>query len=261
MGKQKNLKNGITLDEEIYIDEKMKNGIDERYSNTPPYINKVLNFKVNLKCKNQKQKELHKLIREKEIVFCSSSAGTGKSFVVFSTLLELLKEDNQYNKIVLIVPTSVSGDDIGLLPGTIDDKMNPFYEAHVQTIKKILRLSGNNDVDKIVEDLIKYKFIEIRPCNYLRSFSFSNSLVVCEESQNFVKHSIKTILTRHEETCKLIMVGDIDQIDNPKIMKNKSECGLIHALDKLKNLEEIGTIELTECVRNPIITKILQRWD
>lgn len=264
MGKRKNLKNAGLSDEELsYIDEKMKTGVDERYNKLDVNCNKVLDFKINLKCKTQKQKEFHKTIKEKDITFCSAYSGVGKSFIVFGTFLELLKQNNQYNKIIIIVPTSVSSDDIGLLPGGVDEKIQPFYEAHIQTIEKILNLSGNFNSKEIVRNLIKCEILEIRPCNYLRGFSISNALIVVEESQNLVKHSIKTILTRMESSSKIVLVGDLDQIDNKYIIKNKNESGLKYAIDKLKEIPEVGIVEFdkSDIVRNPLISKILDKWN
>ena len=99
--------------------------------------------------------------------------------------------------------------------------------------------------------------------SFLRGLTIDNAVVLIEESQNLPKSAFKTLLTRIGDNSKYIFDGDLDQIDNKDIKKGASDCGLKYAIDKLSDLEDVGSMQFTkdEIVRNPIISKILDRWD
>ena len=222
MGRKKNLKD---LEPEIMelIDNKMNNGVDERY-NTYTNCSKVLDYKVVLKCKNKKQKEYHNLIKEKDVILCAGEPGTGKSYVALATALELLDAD--------------------------------FY-----TIEKILNSSGNNGKE-ILNKLIKCDIIVGEPIGYMRGKTLDNSIVLITEAENFNKQELFLILSRIGENSKYIINGDVKQLDRKDIKKEKQACGLEYAMEKLTDMPEIGTIHFTQedIVRNPLISKIMDRW-
>lgn len=260
MGKKRNLRDLDEFDKE-FIESKMNNGLDDRANNAYINCSKALNFKINLKCKNKSQKELHTLIKNNEITFCAGAAGTGKSYVALATALELLKGDNGFKKIIIVVPTVQSDLEIGFLKGTIEDKIMPYAQAHLYTLEKILNNNGNNGKE-VVKELLKCNLIEIMCVSFLRGLTIDNSIVIIEESQNLPKSAFKTLLTRIGDYSKYIFDGDLDQIDNKDIKKSKNECGLKYAINTLNDMDEIGVMEFTknDIVRNPIITKILDKW-
>lgn len=262
MAKRKNLKGLDESDIEL-INSKMAYNNEDR-TDMKTYANslKALNYKVNLKCKNQSQKKLHNLINEKEITFCAGSAGTGKSYVALATALELLKNDNPYRKLIIVVPTIQSDIEIGFLKGDLQTKLQPYTQAHLYTMEKILSQS-NSFGKSILDELQKQGFIEFICVSFLRGMTIDNSVVVVEESQNLPKSAFKTLLTRIGENSKYIFDGDLDQIDNKEIKKSQSECGLKYAMEKLEGLNEVGIINFTkeDTVRNPIISKILDCWN
>ena len=219
-------------------------------------------YKVNLKCKNAKQKELVKSIKDNEITFCTGAAGTGKSYVTLATALDLLKKDNKFEKIVLLCNTIFSDIDVGFLKGDLMQKLEPFFYQHLYTMSKILSKDGQ-DGKEIVKQLRKEGKLEIMCVSFLRGLTIDNSIVVIEEAQNLPKSSFKTILTRIGDDSKYIFDGDLEQIDNKELKKNNVVCGLKHAVEKLKDVDGIGVVEFNkdEIVRNPIITKILDSWE
>lgn len=261
MARKKNLK-GLDSDTMEYIESKMAVGYEDRVdSNTYTNCNQALNYKVNLKCKNEKQKAFHKLIKEKEVTLCAGSAGTGKSYVALATALELLKGDNGFKQIVLVVPTVQSDLEIGFLKGTIEDKIRPHAEAHLYTMEKILNTSGNNGKE-VLANLQKCGMLVIKCVSFMRGLTIDNSIVLIEESQNLPKSALKTLLSRIGSNSKYILDGDYEQVDNKEIKKNKENCGLKYVIDTFRNEPEIGVIEFTkdEIVRNPLISKILDKW-
>lgn len=220
-------------------------------------------FKIKLKCKNQKQKELHNLINEKEIVFCQGSAGTGKSYIAAATALELLK-NNSYKKIILCCPNVESSSmPLGYLPGTTEQKLQPFLDAMEFTFEKVLNDSGNFNSKETVNTLRRSNIISEEPVSFLRGKTFDDSIIIIDEAENLNKQETLLILTRIGRNSKLIVLGDNRQMDRKDMKKSKEKCGLDHAFDVLKELDEAGFVQFTDddIVRNPVITKIIRMWN
>jgi phosphate starvation-inducible PhoH-like protein len=221
-------------------------------------------YKINFKAKNEKQKELYRMIHEKEIVFVQGSAGSGKSYTGLSAALNLLKGDNPYRQIVLIAQTVQSELELGFLKGSIDDKILPFLAPAFYNIEKILRESGNRRNPKdILSELRKCEFIVYNHISFLRGVNIDNSIVVIDEAQQYSKSAMKTMLTRIGNNSKYIFMSDIEQCDNKELKKNKDMIGIYYAMNKLKDIENVGIVEFNndEIVRNPIIGKILDVWE
>ena len=258
MAKKKRLVESLDEDELEYIKTKMNPEKEE-----PNQISsKLLNFKLKLKCKNQKQKELHNLIKEKQIVFCQGSAGTGKSYIATETALDLLK-NGPYRRIIICCPNVESSSmPLGLLPGTVDEKLQPFLDAIEFTIEKILDDSGNFNSKDILVNLLKNDVVIEEAASFLRGKTFDDSIIIVDESENFNKQEMLLILTRIGRNSKMVFLGDNMQIDRKDIKKSGEKCGLDYAFDVLKDIDDIGFLVFTEedIVRNPIITEILKKW-
>ena len=197
--------------------------------------------------KNEKQQELIDLIKKKEITIVSGPSGTGKTYVTLATALSLLGET--YKRIILVKSvTTIPGEEIGFLKGDMEQKMEPFVMSYMWNIDKICGPDSSNT-------LLTKKLIEILPLAYIRGLSIDNSIVIIDEAQNIDAHTFKTMMTRIGEDSKYIFLGDVEQIDR----KKKSESCLQKVMDIFKDSPIIGTIEFTDedCVRNPIIPKIL----
>lgn len=259
MAKKKRLVESLDEDELEYI--KIKMNPEKEEANSIP--SKLLNFKLKLKCKNQKQKELHNLIKEKQIVFCQGSAGTGKSYIATETALDLLK-NGPYRRIIICCPNVESSSmPLGLLPGTVDEKLQPFLDAIEFTIEKILDDSGNFNSKDVLVNLLKNDVVIEEAASFLRGKTFDDSIIIVDESENFNKQEMLLILTRIGRNSKMVFLGDNMQIDRKDIKKSGEKCGLDYAFDVLKGIEDIGFLEFTEedIVRNPIITEILKKWN
>lgn len=259
MAKRKRLVESLDEEEMDFINTKMNP--EKGDANVNP--SKFLNFKVKLKCKNQRQKELHNLIKEKEIVFCKGAAGTGKSYVSAETALELLKTGNYKNIIICCPNVESSTMKIGYLPGTLEEKIKPYMDAIEFTIQKILCESGNFSCKEIFMNLLKNEIIIEEVASFLRGKTFDDSIIIIDESENFNKQELLLILTRIGRNSKMVFLGDNQQIDRTDIKKSGEKCGLDYAFDVLKDIENIGFLEFTEedIVRNPIITEILKKWN
>ena len=200
--------------------------------------------------KTDKQAELVSLIEEKEIVIAVGPAGSGKTYAATATALSLLDEE-YYDKVVLVKSvTTIPGEAIGFIPGSIEDKMDPFMISFSSSIDKI----AGKDTFK---NLMSKGLISILPLAYVRGLSIDNSIVIIDEAQNLNHHSFKTIITRIGSNSKYIFLGDIEQIDR----KLKSESCLADVVKIFEDESYVGTIEFTDedCIRNPIIPKILEK--
>lgn len=215
---------------------------------------RINDLKLSVKCLNEKQKELKKSIEEKEIVISIGPAGTGKTYLSLLTALHLLKTQPQYRKIVLIKSLqTIKGEELGFLPGTLWEKMEPFMWSFTGNLDKIV---GDK---QITQQLLNKGIIEIAPIAYLRGNTMDHSIVIVDETQNMDFHTFKTIVTRIGRSSKMVFLGDVEQIDRKYV---KESC-LAKVFELFKSQDFVGTVEFIdgECVRNPIIPKVLNVLD
>ena len=269
MGRKKHLKGIDDFDME-FIDSKMRaDALSSGLEYLDAYKNqlKTLNYKLEIKCKNQKQKEFLNILKDKtkEVCFGIGSAGTGKSFISLSYALKELKEQN-FEKIIMIVPTAPAGGaDLGLgfLKGELEDKTRPYKEADKDTIEKILKISGNGEAKITASALINGGYVRYEFINFILGKTFDNALILVNEAEQYTKDNMKLLLTRIGENSKIIITGDCEQVNRREIVKGREECGLAFVAERLSDMEEVGVTEFNreDIVRNPIITKILDRLD
>ena len=215
------------------------------------FVEKQKKFHVKqIKCLNSKQKEFVKSIENKEITFCSGPAGSGKTFMALWTALKLL-EKNQFEQIILAKSvTSIPGEEIGILPGDIYEKMDPFLISFFGNIDKLI---GEEERKR----LIKENKIKIQPLMYIRGINIDKSIVILDEAQNINLSVFKTIITRIGSDSKYIICGDVEQID----LKKKSESSLAKLMELFQNDDLIGVVQFNneDCVRNSIIPHLLNK--
>lgn len=215
-------------------------------------------IKFKLKCKNQKQKEYSKLIKENQITIATGPAGTGKSYVALATALELLKDpETPYKKLVLMVAPVQTDIEVGYIKGDIMSKLSPFAYSYLYNMADMI-----GGIEKVTE-LQNQGLIEVMCVSFARGINLQDCICICGECQQYSKESFLTLISRPTETGKMIFEGDLNQTDNKNIRRGKEKSGLQHAKDVLSDVPGIGIIEFTksEIVRNPLITKILELWD
>lgn len=245
MGKRKNL----TADDHEAVDvweansqnvQQLKNTID------------ITNIPIKVKCLNQKQKSLKKAIENSELTIAIGPAGTGKTYLSLLTALHLLKTTPKYRKIVLIKSVqTIKGEDLGFLPGTLKEKMEPYMQSFIGNLNKIF---GDRFTSK---KMMESDYIGIEPIAFVRGNTIDNSIVIIDETQNIDMHTFKTIITRIGKNSKMIFLGDVEQVD-----KKGNSC-LESAFNGFNDSDFVSTIqfEQEECVRNPIIPKVLKVLD
>lgn len=220
---------------------------------------KPLSYRVNLKCKNQKQKELVNNIKANQITVVEGVFGVGKTFVINSVALEMLK-NQEVEKIILIVPSVSNGSmSLGHLPGSLDEKIYNFAVNELESFRKILQKYGNENADQIIEELFKKEIIQIRPLAFLRGASFENAFICVSEAEQFTKEDLFLILTRFE-SGKMVISGDQLQTDRKEVKSGNS--GLQHAMERLNGINGVGIVKFSEndIVRNDILLDIYNKW-
>ena len=237
MGKKK--KNEVSLSKEEITYEPQK---------------RHLPYKIKFKCKNVKQKEYARLIENEdvEMVFVKGQAGCGKTYVAVAKALQLLQENDKYEKIYLITSAVQSEEILGMLPGTVDEKLMPSMMSFLIVIDELIGKSTR-------EKLFEQGYIEFMPISYLRGVNLKSCIVLGDELQNLSIRGMKTLLTRISYDSKFIIMGDIEQIDNPKLKKETSGLGFIVNKIKTNPDTRMGVVEFgdEDVVRNPIINTIL----
>jgi phosphate starvation-inducible PhoH-like protein len=202
----------------------------------------------NFEPKNDKQAQFVKLIKRNEVVIAKGTPGSGKTYVSLAVALSMLGQ--VYKKVIIVKSvTTLPGEEIGFLKGSQDQKMEPFMMSFTWNIDKICG-------EGAAKALMDKGLVQVLPLAFVRGISIDNAIVIFDELQNTDLHTFKTMMTRIGTDSKYILLGDSEQIDR----KKKAESCLDPIIGMFKDSPFIGTIEFTDedCVRNPIIPKILE---
>ena len=206
------------------------------------YINSV-----NL---SDKQKEFFAAIEKNTITIATGPAGTSKTFTACYAAIKNLSSTSPINKIILTKPIVEAGENLGFLPGSVDEKMAPYMESFVTTFHKII---GKQMFDKLKES----DKIEMRPVAYMRGSTFNNAFMILDEAQNMNFHQLMTYITRLGENSKMVICGDVSQHD---IKHNL--VALPEFQKMIQNVNSIGifNFEKKDIVRNKIIVEKYEEW-
>ncbi len=232
--------------------KKSKNGGSE-YKNETKKVLEILIGDIYFNPKTDNQKIFYELLEQKEIVICSGPAGVGKSLISVVKALELLKSPkNEYYKIVICTPAVEADEKLGFLPGTAEEKLDPYIFSTIYLFNKMI---GESKTAQLREQ----GFLQILPLAYARGINIDNSILIAEEFQNATPRQVKTLITRIGHHSKFIISGDLEQSDR---YKNNKESGLYDALNRLSDIEKIGIFKFedSDIVRNPLITQVLERY-
>lgn len=197
------------------------------------------------------QKKYIEELEKKDIVFVIGPAGTGKSYLAIVAGLIYLKEE-RVKKIILTRPVVEAGERLGFLPGDLQQKVNPYLKPLYDFLEEFLGYER-------LERLLEKKKLEVVPLAYMRGRTFKNAFVLLDEAQNTTPLQMKMFLTRFGSGSKMVITGDITQIDLEKNQKS----GLLHAWKILRNVDEIGFVELNkeDIVRHDLVKKIVIAYD
>ncbi len=202
-----------------------------------------------LKPRNKEQIFAMDLLEDPKInvITLVGKAGCGKTLMAIAAGLSQVVEKETYSRLVVSRPIQPMGRDIGFLPGTMEEKMSPW----VAPIRDNLEYLMANDKATLESYMDRGK-IEVEALTYIRGRSIANAFIIIDEAQNLTAHELKTILTRVGEGTKIILTGDVEQIDN--VYLDETSNGLTHAVEKFKSFDVSGHVTLLRGERSKVAT-------
>ena len=234
-----------------YVISLCKEGLSYRDSNISRDVICFTHRGKPLKPKTLGQKEYVKAIRENDIVFGIGPAGTGKTYIAVAMAINAFK-NKEVQKIILARPAVEAGERLGFLPGDLQEKVDPYLRPLYDALYDV---RGRDAALRLREKEI----IEVVPLAYMRGRTLDNSFIILDEAQNTTKEQMKMFLTRMGFGSKVVVTGDITQIDLPKGKKS----GLVEAQRVLENVSGISFCQLkdTDVVRHELVRRIINAYD
>ncbi|MFL2991239.1 MAG: PhoH family protein [Cytophagales bacterium] len=224
--------------------------IRDGYSNedNEPIVYGSSGKRIIAKTKNQKQIVSHH--KKNDLLFVIGPAGTGKTYVSVALGVKALKE-KKVKKIIITRPVVEAGENLGFLPGDLQDKIDPYLQPIYDALEDMIPIQK-------MKKYIENKTIDIAPLAYMRGRTLKNAFILLDEAQNTTKSQLKMFLTRLGENSKMIVTGDISQVD----LRKDQSSGLIDAKEKLKDVNGIGftLLDSSDVLRHRLVKKILDKY-
>ena len=235
----------------IYRVELAKEGNAEGIEKVMSGVVAITSRGKQIKCKTVGQKKYVDAIKKNTVVFGVGPAGTGKTYLAVALAVSAFK-NKEVEKIILTRPAVEAGEKLGFLPGDLQNKVDPYLRPLYDALQEMLGMDG-------YLKLIERGVIEIAPLAYMRGRTLSDAFIILDEAQNTTKEQMKMFLTRMGDGSKMVITGDLTQIDLPEGKKS----GLKHATTILKNVNGIGIINLTasDVVRHSLVMEIIRAYE
>ena len=197
------------------------------------------------------QEDYVQTINKKTLTFGIGPAGTGKTYLAVACAVQQLVS-GEVEKILLVRPAVEAGEKLGFLPGDLSQKIDPYLRPLYDALFEMLGFKETNQ-------FIERNIIEVVPLAFMRGRTLNNSFIILDESQNATVEQMKMFLTRFGFGSKVVVTGDITQIDLPK----NTQSGLVHSIDVLKDLSEVGFIKFDskDVVRHGLVQKIVEAYE
>ena len=201
--------------------------------------------------RTENQQTLVKLYDENDLLFAIGPAGSGKTYTAIALAVRALKT-KQIRKIILSRPAVEAGEKLGFLPGDMKDKIDPYLQPLYDALEDMIPPLK-------LKEHIENKVIQIAPLAFMRGRTLNDAVIILDEAQNTTKPQIKMFLTRLGMNAKMIVTGDVTQIDLPR----SEQSGLIHSMRVLKNVKGIGTVEFNkkDIVRHKLVSRIVEAYE
>ena len=242
-------KKGINIDEDKIMETKSIKILEIDQDNQMNLFFQTKKRKILPRSQNQKK--YFELLNTKDIVLAYGPAGTGKTFLAVAKAVASLQQ-GLVKKIILSRPAVEAGEKLGFLPGDLKEKVDPFLRPIYDALYEMMPYDQ-------VEKKISNNTIEIAPIAFMRGRTLEDCFIILDEAQNTTKIQMKMFLTRLGKNSKMVVVGDNTQID----LISKNDSGLIDASKKLKNIDDIGFIELDQrdVVRHEVVRQIINAYE
>ena len=234
----------------VYALELAKEGRAEEISRMESGVVAITARGKQIKCKTVGQQTYVDGIKKNTVVFGVGPAGTGKTYLAVCMAVSAFKS-KQVEKIILTRPAVEAGEKLGFLPGDLHEKVDPYLRPLYDALQELLGLETYGK-------LMERGAIEVAPLAYMRGRTLSNAFIILDEAQNTTKEQMKMFLTRMGEGSKMVVTGDITQID-----LDGKESGLVHATKVLDGVEGISVTRLTaqDVVRHPLVMRIIRAYE
>jgi phosphate starvation-inducible PhoH-like protein len=245
----KEAKKGIDIDEDKIMETRSMKILEINPQDQMDLFFQTKKRKISPRTQNQK--DYFQLLNSKDIVFAYGPAGTGKTFLAVAKAVASLQQ-GLVKKIILSRPAVEAGEKLGFLPGDLKEKVDPFLRPIYDALYEMMPYDQ-------VEKKLANNIIEIAPIAFMRGRTLEDCFIILDEAQNTTKIQMKMFLTRLGKNSKMVVVGDNTQID----LISKNDSGLIDASKKLKNIQDIGFIELDQrdVVRHEVVRKIINAYE
>lgn len=245
--------NGEILDKGrvIYCVELAKEGKARDITKLSSGTVAITNRGKQIKCKTVGQKKYVESIRKNTVTFGVGPAGTGKTYLAVCLAVQAMKQ-KLVDKIILTRPAVEAGEKLGFLPGDLQTKVDPYLRPLYDALQEMLGL-------ETYTKLMERGSIEIAPLAYMRGRTLSNAFIILDEAQNTTREQMKMFLTRMGDGSKMVITGDVTQIDLP----DGKTSGLEHATLILSDVDGIGVCRLTDkdVVRHPLVMSIVRAYE
>ena len=201
--------------------------------------------------RTENQQRLVKAFEENDLVFATGPAGTGKTFVAIALAVKALK-NKEIRKIILSRPAVEAGEKLGFLPGEMKDKLDPYLQPLYDALQDMVPGAK-------LKEYMENNVIQIAPLAFMRGRTLNDAIIILDEAQNTTTHQIKMFLTRLGMNAKIIITGDVTQIDLPPTATS----GLVQAMQILKGVKGIGKVEFEkkDIVRHKLVQRIVEAYD
>ena len=245
----KEAKKGIDIDEDKIMETRSMKTLEINPQDQAGLFFQTKKRKISPRTQNQK--DYFQLLNSKDIVFAYGPAGTGKTFLAVAKAVASLQQ-GLVKKIILSRPAVEAGEKLGFLPGDLKEKVDPFLRPIYDALYDMMPYDQ-------VEKKLANNIIEIAPIAFMRGRTLEDCFIILDEAQNTTKIQMKMFLTRLGKNSKMVVVGDNTQID----LISKNDSGLIDASKKLKNIKDIGFIELDQrdVIRHEVVRKIINAYE
>ena len=242
-------KKGIDIDEDKIMESRSMKILEINPQDQMDLFFQTKKRKISPRTQNQK--DYFQLLNSKDIVFAYGPAGTGKTFLAVAKAVASLQQ-GLVKKIILSRPAVEAGEKLGFLPGDLKEKVDPFLRPIYDALYEMMPYDQ-------VEKKLANNIIEIAPIAFMRGRTLEDCFIILDEAQNTTKIQMKMFLTRLGKNSKMVVVGDNTQID----LISKNDSGLIDASKKLKNIQDIGFIELDQrdVIRHEVVRKIINAYE
>ncbi len=237
-----------SLSEDVIIDIVKGEGPKERKRDG------VIIYGINgkpISPRNPTQQKLVESVAENDLTFALGPAGTGKTYIAIALAVRALK-NREARKLILSRPAVEAGEKLGFLPGDMKDKIDPYLQPLYDALEDMIPAMK-------LKEYMETKVIQIAPLAFMRGRTLNDAIIVLDEAQNTTTHQIKMFLTRLGMNAKMIITGDVTQIDLP----HKTQSGLVQALRVLEGVPGVGRVEFgkKDIVRHSLVQRIVEAYE